>query len=66
MAPKYDDPPFTINLPADMRAKLRRIAAKRGEMPLGVLIREIIADWLARADKRDRKKKTEAQAEAGK
>ena len=51
------DPPFSINLPPDVRQQLNREAVKRGGMPIGVLIRMIIADWFDLKKRRDRNKK---------
>lgn len=57
---KYEDYPFSVNLSAAVRRKLKNEAAKRGDMPLGGLIRMIVDEWIALNDRRVRRKKAAA------
>lgn len=58
---KISEHPTSIILPLDMRARLQREQARRGNMPLAVLIKMIIAEWFALIDRRARKKKVVEQ-----
>lgn len=60
---KFDDYPFSVNLSADVKSRLKREAARRGDMPLGTLIRQIIAEWIVLLDRRNRKKKIAEKAD---
>ncbi len=58
--PKLDAQPFSLKLPPEMRLWLDREGAKRGGMPVGVLLREIVASYIDRQRRSRAKKKPDA------
>lgn len=49
--------PTSLNLPPELKSRVLREAAKRGGLPLGPMLRLIVAEWIAFQDKRARKRK---------